>query len=117
MSKKIQTYGPANDEGVPEEELLLAALIQNAGSRGLRSCRGGYFKRGNKQLINEKGATTCCALGAARIAYHGFLVPMGIPEGNDGSTVDGHSWMNPEAREKMLTGYTVGAAFYQAMRR
>lgn len=35
----------ANDVGVPEEEITLAQLIQNAAARGLHSARGGLYGR------------------------------------------------------------------------
>lgn len=35
----------ANDEGVPEDEITLAQLIQNAAARGLTSVRGTLFGR------------------------------------------------------------------------
>ena len=71
----MKTFGPSNDE-IPEDELYLAKLLQNAGARGWGSTKGSYWvsTTGRKlfALEDDEGRPLadhdirgCCAVGAA----------------------------------------------------
>lgn len=69
MSKKVKTYGPANDKDVPEVEFEVAKLVQNAKSRGLEWCGGAYYKdAAGLSVFYPENAVACCAVGAARLS-------------------------------------------------
>lgn len=112
MSKrKTKSLGPANDRGVPRDELILARLIQNAAARGLKSCRGAYYKNEDDVDVCARDATRCCAMGAAMLTPK-LCPPTAIIIGNDAK---GNNPTPEIADDKWLSAYTIGAAFYEAL--
>lgn len=112
--KKTKSLGPSNDSGVPTDEIILAKLIQNAGSRGLVSTKDTYFAVGDLTLGSRARSrpdiTACCALGARLIDRRGIPKLNNMVSGNDATDGDSPaSYMN-------LDGWNVGAAFEQALR-
>lgn len=53
----------ANDK-IPKDELFLAKLIQNAASRGMKSCEGAAFMT---VRTTDGPRKFCCAVGAASL--------------------------------------------------
>ena len=50
MAKK-KGLGKANDVGVPEDEITLAQLIQNAAARGLTSTQGDLYRKDGRHVV------------------------------------------------------------------
>ncbi len=79
----------ANDKGVPADEMLLAKLIQNAASRGLKSIVGSLYENASGQscLGSDANLTGCCAVGAAYLAsdtlHYTDTEYTGLVNGND----------------------------------
>jgi hypothetical protein len=108
MSRRLKNkpLGPSNDVAVPEEEFVLAKMLQSAKTRGLKACTGEYYK------YNETSQETeaCCALGAWRLDEPDIGTPYPyLIRGNDG-------WETESVDALCLTGYSIGAAFQDAMR-
>lgn len=122
--KRVSSLGPAKDEGVPEDEMVLAQLIQNASARGLKGCKYARFK-GEAGDIEYKplpwdqvgtretpppGTTQCCALGAQELSPP-VSKPITLCAGND---MDEDQRMFGTAKD--MRSLNIGAAFEQAMR-
>jgi hypothetical protein len=106
MSKKI-----------PEDEMLLAKLIQNAKSRGLGWCSGAlYLTPYGEPRANPVTANRCCAIGAANldpetraeVESYGF-----VAHGNDNGA---HVRWYSENSMRPADGETLGWAFRLAMK-
>lgn len=136
MVFKMSRYPKANDKGIPEDELVVAKLIQNAAARCLVSNRGLVFKdaKGNavgpvtdvaitrimhkKLLANPpKGAVACCALGAACMTEDTGLYldhdPVLVTGGNDASDYGQDYCLNEQPILRLIS---IGRAFEQALR-
>jgi hypothetical protein len=98
---------------VPEEELFLAKIIQNAAARGLSAITGDLYADdcGRGRGHYEEGSTAgCCAVGAARLEYDthggdGGSRNSGLVSGNDGMSDAGEN----------SNWYTVGMCFQDAL--
>lgn len=101
MARRLRVLGPANDKGVPEEELVLARLVQNAKGRGLKACQhtAALYTNGGRK-------THVCALGAACLHPNVAVSGSAVVRGND----------DLEPLSDDLTSWTIGAAFQDAMR-
>lgn len=89
---------------VPDDEMLLAKLIQNAKASGMKRTKGALYRTANSKVVWEHAeARSCCAIGAALITKLSF--PNGMWEGNDGLDCD-----TPEG-----SGYDIGRSWYHAM--
>lgn len=98
--------------GIPEDELFLAKLIQNAKARDLRSCRFATFRDKSRRVLVPNlnlpfEVAYCCASGAANLAedtrklmQEGFVSRGDLMIGNDG-----HGWTGARV---------IGRAFYHA---
>lgn len=131
-AKIIKGYKPkSNDVDVPEDELTLAELIQNAASRGLHSVRYLFFgnkdedslyskysedvavKRPGSAKNPPKGTTCVCVLGAQ------MLYP---PVSNPITTTEVMKWNDASDGHKVETylgddrSAQIGAAYEQALR-
>lgn len=114
-----------SNDNIPDDELLVAKLIQNAQSRGLVSCRGSRFKTtygiglfSMAEGIADDDWYACCAMGAASLEEDTTVEVsqmLRVIVGNDSLDVDEfyHVDMNDEISIK---GVNVGAAFEQALR-
>lgn len=122
MSKK--TVRLSNDN-IPEDELLLAKLLQNAGLYGLVACKGSAFKDENgwsTGTFNQDTSAACCALGAASLSPDtssavGSLD--GVDTGNDANDYDTFSnvWSGTfDDDTSAIKGLNIGAAFELALR-
>lgn len=103
MGRNKGSLGPANDD-VPEDEIILAKLIQNVKAVGGKSCRGAWS--------NGKGGY--CAVGARNL--FGDDVPnidWGAVRGNDALDTEDPP---PAADYSYLRNWNVGAAYEQALR-
>lgn len=116
MANKKTKLGPANDKDVPEDEIHLAMLIQNASSRGMHSIQGRSYNGSASRNADGTyepyfGVNGCCALGAfclepdTRAALDSFGYP-NLTVGNDYLDGEGRGFNFP----------TIGAAFEQALR-
>jgi hypothetical protein len=119
MGRKTK-YEAANDD-IPEDEMTLAELIQNAAARGLKSCTGlwfdrgggdvGFYRYGDTAKLDHppEGATQCCVLGA-QLLTPPVTHPLSARayNGNDAAdTTVCHDWNRDS---------NIGAAFEQALR-
>jgi hypothetical protein len=67
MNKKVKVYGTSNDD-VPEYEISVAKIVQNAKARGLKWTKDAYYRAKNgRNIISVDGAVYCCAVGAAQL--------------------------------------------------
>lgn len=75
--KKIKSLGPANDAGVPLDEVLLAKALQNVKVYGKRWCSGSFFVDKNGTAVEAditldpdiiSNIVGCCAMGACFLA-------------------------------------------------
>jgi hypothetical protein len=109
MAKRVKVYGPANDN-VPEEELFLAAIIQNAKAFGMKPTKGAFarYENGRALDLGLSGAAKVCALGAHMLAPTSYAQPMGVVAGNDGA-----EWETNDPG--IVAGFAVGRAFQLAM--
>lgn len=100
----------ANDE-IPDDEMLLAKIIQNAAARGLKSCRSAPYRDWLGSPCDSDRAIMCCAIGSAALEKD-TEVPMRIlcfvSYGNDNQSKWGHG-TDP------YDGETLGYAFVQAL--
>lgn len=114
---KGYSYGPSND-AIPEEEFVLAQLIQSAKARDLKLSKGAFFRKGKQAVASYIPADgtfdACCAMGAARLDG-GTPVPYtGVVQGNDGKWAkDDELWLTGSSTAE--TGYTLGRCFANAM--
>lgn len=107
---------PANDL-IPEDEMFLAKIIQNAAARKFRSTVKTLYRGKNGRILvapnkigAPRGTRLCCAVGAQYLeADTNDYNYDGIPDGNDGRELlfDGN---------KARSGYTVGQSFRHALR-
>lgn len=103
MSKSL---GPSNDV-IPNDEMAVAMLVQNARSRGLEWCKGKLYDH----LPYEQGATKeCCAIGAAVLELDTANIVIDF-NGND---QDKYPKLVKPVNE-MSSAYMVGAGFRCAM--
>ena len=111
----------ANDKGVPEDEILLAKLIQNASSRGFKSTRYLLYD-GNPdysqpyQCAPGNLTTACCVIGAAQLSHDTHEV---LPWGHrvTDAAIKGNNFEDgQDGLEADPSLFTVGAAFEQALR-
>jgi hypothetical protein len=101
-----------NNTGIPDDEFILAQLIQNAEYFGLKSCRGATFKR-NGAISCPSEATHCCAMGANFLSLTGASAWLNVGAGNDSTLHYKPSvWANGSHKD----GYTLGQAFYAALK-
>lgn len=117
MPSMVNKGSMKSNDKIPEDELLLAMALQNAGARKLRACRGNFFlvrggrKRSKIDLEGRDNLVGCCAIGAlmleqdsvARLNHANWN---SIVTGNDDLT-DGTGYIGP--------GYTIGLAFWQTL--
>jgi hypothetical protein len=115
----MSKLGKSNDV-IPNDEMQLAMLVQNAKSYGLKHYVGKFYD--SSQHIDdeyEEGKTTaCCAIGAAYLSddTHGFIIST---EGNDASHYPSDD--NPDFRwyvdydGRFHPNYMLGAGFRCAM--
>lgn len=130
--RKVKHLGRANDN-IPEDEMVLAELIQNAAARGLHSTRGRPFGKsvdlddscgvGTSEAVSRvtRGdllespppeATCCCALGAATLGpATGLYREPGIADVYVGNDRD-----DDQALSGRMRYVNIGAAFEQALR-
>jgi hypothetical protein len=111
----VKSLGPAND-AIPAEEMLLAEALQSAKARGLKATTKTYYRdaRGWATPASKVDAggdvAACCAVGAIRLDDKKSELLAGIAMGNDSDESScGHLW------EHELAGWTLGAAFQEAM--
>lgn len=110
----MKNLEPSNDN-IPAEELALAALLQNAGARGLVWTRGAYYRDKNGRTTDIAGATCCCAAGAYMIDSADIVV-CPSPRANDQLHADPtKSDLDPEMIEIAERQYQLGHAFRAAM--
>ena len=106
---------------VPNDEILLAKLIQNAKAFGLYACRYTNFRNSNNRAYfayDPKKSIACCAYGAAtldpetaRLKEYG-IVAAALQAGNDAAI------RVREAKPKLAKDfYEVGQAFFDACRK
>ena len=107
---KIKTYGPSNDE-VPEEELFLAAIIQNAKAFDMKPTKGANWRDANGRADPPREEVAkVCAIGARDLFHPPWgAYGYGVVSGNDDKNDD-------ENDESFCTGYTVGQSFQHAMK-
>ena len=114
--------GKSNDS-IPEDEMILAKLIQTASARGLHSWRGCNFAnpRGHSWDQDDPDMVACCAKGAGILDFDLRSNPEKLTYANSGNDapddvndnlIGGMSLGDTEA-----TGWTIGAAFEQALRK
>lgn len=95
-------------EGVPEDEIVLAKMIQSAKARGLKPTCGAFYRdAGGSWTNNPSEAVECCAVGAWMLD-EGSDAPLNVVHGNDGIIV-------PDLGAN-FSGLSIGAAFQDAMR-
>jgi hypothetical protein len=123
----VKTFGESND-AVPEDEMELAKLLQNAGAFGLKSCRGTLYKGGTMSGhdVTLHGppaeAYACCAIGASMLASDTVSSGGGrhYADGNDATThepaPDKPDWLTDWDHAKDLRRWNIGAAFEIAAR-
>ena len=109
MSKRVKSFGPANDDGVPVAEMVLAKLLQSAGARGLELATSVQYRDEIGNPCGPKDARSACAFGAWFLDENGPM-PAGLANysvayGNDGADPSGTD----------SEGYTLGAAYRDAM--
>ncbi len=92
--------------------MVLAKLLQTAGARGLVSCQGSrYVDLNGIESMNANTKTVaCCVMGASALdGEYPWICVDGLAEGNDCSDGDGTGADDD-------VGFTLGAAFEQALR-
>jgi hypothetical protein len=106
-NKKTKSLGKSNDRDVPHDEMALAKLLQTANRLGLRSMRWAMYDTiGYKPKIT----TACCALGASALGASA-LEFQDVSVGNDC-----RDELDTSGPHTSLSGFTIGAAFEQALR-
>lgn len=101
----------SNDD-IPEDEMLLAKLLQNVNVRGLKWTKGAFMRDAKGWNTNQhKEVVSCCAMGAAALETDSDADAanwQGIIAGNDRE-----EWYEyfPTTRD----GESLGAAFRVAM--
>ncbi len=105
---KNQGLGPSNDE-IPDDELILAKLLQTAGAHDLVSVRGQHY---NTYGFHPGVTKSCCAHGANDLDFEKPLRHLYAAIGNDAP--DGTK--NPYLWGSLSVGWNVGAAFEVALR-
>jgi hypothetical protein len=62
-----ESLGPANDDGVPDDEIAVAKLVQNAKARGLGWCKGALYRDVDGASLDfiDSDTVSCCAVGAS----------------------------------------------------
>lgn len=114
----MKNLGPANDD-IPQEEMLLAEMLQNVKARGIRATRGAYFTY-KKYITGRVASNICaaCAVGAYALGPPGQEIPdgctapmYGVEAGND----DAYWGKDPGGKEDYNKGYELGAAYQSAM--
>ncbi len=95
---------------VPEDEMLLAKLIQNAASRGWKSTSHSSFRDSQGQGCGVLDAVACCAFGASTLepGTRDRGSTNGIVAGNDSVSTDIYFTGND-------SDFTVGQCFYDAL--
>lgn len=106
MSKKSKKSKKSKTDDAPEDEMLLAMMLQNAKVRGLRGCRyATYGYNANNDIV------ACCALGAAYLDQDTAVLIKyyrGVAYGNDS---EDERWDIDPPRN----GESLGYAFRKAM--
>ena len=100
----MKSLGPSND-AIPSDEMLLAMALQSAQARGWKACMGQYYREADGTPANVVGAESCCAVGALLVDGDTKDIPPGVVSGNDGLYQYDYE-----------SGWTLGAAFQEAMR-
>lgn len=108
----------ANDD-IPEDELILAKLIQNASARGLKACK--YVPYTSKDGSTSYSCysnyiVSCCAMGAAYLENDSdddIATYVFIARGNDSKQ---WSEEKPYSYPRDKDGESLGWAYYQAMK-
>lgn len=105
MSKKKLKLA---NENIPEDEMVLAKILQNAKARDLGFSKGAYYKNSEGHICLPQEAVYACAVGAAMLEEDtkctGFYY---ITNGNDCDY-----WNN---NTDLKDGETIGWAYRQAM--
>jgi hypothetical protein len=104
----------------PKEELVLAEMIAAAKAAGMKPCKGTFYATAKGGNCESKDAKRCCALGAYFLAHS--LPPSKWGRGNHPYPYIGTGNDNPDteisnATKDALIGFTIGAAFQEAMTR
>lgn len=108
--------GKSNDV-IPNDEMELAMLVQNAKSLGLEHWVGARFDTGDS--FHSDGTRACCAIGAATLSDDTHYLTQRIhPDGNDRDNYPGpgdsmHWYTDPDGR--FTSFYMLGAGFRCAM--
>lgn len=111
MSKKKLKLA---NENIPEDEMFLAKILQNAKARDLSFLKGAYYKNSDGDVCFPQEAVYACAAGAAMLEEDtkctGFYY---ITNGND---CDDYWNNNTDLKDgETIDGETIGWAYRQAM--
>lgn len=107
---KVKTFGPANDVDVPDVEITIAKLVQNAKAFGMGWTKFAAYRDKRGRPCDQDEAVRCCALGAKNLVIdtYGPVDTVGNDYGYDPIA------LSPESLADR--SFDAGLGFRQAMK-